>query len=320
MSKRKWTPNYFLDSIDNLIDRDDYTFSEYENISNCDSKFTIKCNKCNHIWQASCDNFFRAGTRCYVCNKGQRWSKERFLREVAAISDASNYSFFDFEKINKYNSKFKVKCKKCGHIWLATPDNFFRCGKRCSACRCGIQWSKDRVIKEFSLLEDRLNYTLLLNNKINGVFSVFDVKCKKCENVWHTNSMNFFHSKSRCPKCNFSKGEQRILRFLENNKVEVEFQKRFATCKNINTLPFDFYLPDYGIIIEFNGQHHYAPVCFGKNKNIDRSKEMFEKIQHRDAIKKQWVLSNGFFFIEIRYDEIDKIEDILINLLNIYYI
>lgn len=125
MATNCWNVERLLREVELLPDKDEYTFSEYENIKNAKSKFTIKCKKCNHIWQASCDNFFRRGTRCYACKLGTRWSTQRFLREVNILSDANNYIFSDFEKINRYNSKFKVQCKKCNYIWLATPDNFF---------------------------------------------------------------------------------------------------------------------------------------------------------------------------------------------------
>lgn len=311
MGKRKWTQDYFLDSVNKLIDKDRYIFSEYDNISSCNSKFTIKCKKCNHVWQASCDNFFRSGTRCYICKLGVRWSMERFLREVSSLLDVNDYLFSDFEKINRYNSKFRVQCKKCGHSWLATPDNFFRCGKRCSVCRRGAQWSEQRVIKEFSLLEDKDNYILLTNSNIKGVFSKFHIKCKKCDNTWETNSINFFHSKTRCPNCIFSRGEQRISRFLDSNKIKFEPQKKFDTCKDKNVLRFDFYLPDYTLLIEFNGIQHYTPVCFGKTNDIEVLKEKLVKCQSRDAIKKQWTTDNNYRFLIIKYDEMDKIEEIL---------
>lgn len=317
MATNRWNVERFLQEVELLPDKDEYIFSEYENINRCDSKFTVQCKKCNHIWQASCDNFVRRGTRCYVCKLGVRWSMERFLREVSALLDANDYFFSEFEKINGYSSKFKVQCKKCNHVWLATPDNFFRCGKRCYVCNCGEKWTEERVIKEFSLLEDKDNYILYSNSGINGVSSKFHVKCRKCNKTWETNSMNFFHSNTRCPNCISSKGEQQISRFLCHNKIKFEPQKKFDTCKDKYVLRFDFYLPAYELLIEFNGIQHYTPVCFGKTNDVEVLKEKLVRCQTRDEIKRQWSIENGYRFLIIKYDEIDKIEEILTKELNL---
>ena len=38
--------------------------------------------------------------------------------------------------------------------------------------------------------------------------------------------------------------------------------KRLKNCKNINFLPFDFYLSDYHCCIEFDGKQHYESSDF----------------------------------------------------------
>lgn len=129
--------------------------------------------------------------------------------------------------------------------------------------------------------------------------------------------MNFFHSKTRCPNCISSKGEQQISRFLNNNKIKFEPQKKFDTCKDKYVLRFDFYLPAYELLIEFNGIQHYVPVCFGKTNDIEVLKEKLVRCQTRDEIKRQWSIENGYRFLIIKYDEIDKIEEILTQELNL---
>ena len=55
-----------------------------------------------------------------------------------------------------------------------------------------------------------------------------------------------------CSLCNKkSKGEIKITRFLTNNNIKFEREKRFSDCKNILPLPFDFYIPK--IIIIYTG-------------------------------------------------------------------
>lgn len=103
-----------------------------------------------------------------------------------------------------------------------------------------------------------------------------------------------------CPRCQFSKGEQQILIFLENNNINFDSQKRFKDCKNIKPLPFDFYLNDYNVCIEFQGEQHYRSISFyGGDKGLI-------KIQKRDKIKKEYCINNNISYIEINKDNINE--------------
>lgn len=89
-----------------------------------------------------------------------------------------------------------------------------------------------------------------------------------------------------CPICRESKGEIAIRRFLTKNKIEFIPQKKFKDCFYIRNLPFDFYLPNYNVCIEFNGRQHYEPViAFGGESE-------FNEIKKRDLVKKEFCYNN----------------------------
>ena len=48
-----------------------------------------------------------------------------------------------------------------------------------------------------------------------------------------------------------------IRTYLENKKIIFFTNHSFEDCKRIKRLKFDFYLPDYQIIIEYDGEHHF---------------------------------------------------------------
>lgn len=82
-------------------------------------------------------------------------------------------------------------------------------------------------------------------------------------------------------------------------------QKYFETLRYINPLSFDFYLPEFNICIEFDGEQHYKPVkWFG-------GKEGFELTLKRDKCKNIWCVENNIKLIRIKYNEIDKISKII---------
>jgi very-short-patch-repair endonuclease len=108
-----------------------------------------------------------------------------------------------------------------------------------------------------------------------------------------------------CPKCNDSLGEREISKYLDNRAVEYLREYKFDDCKNIYPLRFDFYIPDYRMVIEFDGIQHYEPISFfGGIKAL-------EKLKINDTIKNNYCEENYINLIRIRYDEVDRIEKIL---------
>ena len=110
---------------------------------------------------------------------------------------------------------------------------------------------------------------------------------------------------SGCQICKSSKGEIVITDFLNRNRIKFNHQYKFKNCRNINSLSFDFYLPNHNLCIEYDGILHYKCIeHFG-------GKEYFDLIQKRDTIKTNYCRENNIRLIRIPYWEYDKIENIL---------
>ena len=102
-----------------------------------------------------------------------------------------------------------------------------------------------------------------------------------------------------------SKGESllRIL-FSQMNIVFIP-EYSFSDCVNPQTkakLKFDFYLPDYNMCIEYDGEQHYKG--WRKSQN---AKTSLEQIQFRDAIKNQYCSNNHIHLVRIPYTDFCKI-------------
>ena len=78
---------------------------------------------------------------------------------------------------------------------------------------------------------------------------------------------------------------------------------KFETCVNIRQLPFDFYLYEYNILIEYQGEQHFVPKS--KNRMFGASNPMagYNKIKVNDEIKSKWCIDNNMKLIEISYKE-----------------
>ena len=95
------------------------------------------------------------------------------------------------------------------------------------------------------------------------------------------------------------------------NNIDFKFQKKFDGCKGIRRkLPFDFYLTEYNICIEFDGRQHHKPVKFN-GMDLKRATEIFEKTKINDNIKNLYCKDNDIKLLRIPYWEKDNIEDIL---------
>ena len=135
-----------------------------------------------------------------------------------------------------------------------------------------------------------------------------------------------FRQGCRCPKCKRSKGEEDIASVLEKFDIKFTEQYKFEDCRVINPLPFDFYIFEFNLCIEYDGLQHYEPVAYWKKEDSDYKRLLAQKIaeerlretKRRDKIKTDYCKNNGINLIRIPYWEFDNIESIIKKELNKY--
>lgn len=104
-----------------------------------------------------------------------------------------------------------------------------------------------------------------------------------------------------CQICSSSKGEKGITRIL--NMLKIEFIKEFSF--NYTPYRYDFCLPTYKILIEFDGEQHFRPV------NLWGGESGFLKQQTTDVKKNLLALANNHFLIRIPYFKFDNLDKVL---------
>lgn len=122
-----------------------------------------------------------------------------------------------------------------------------------------------------------------------------------------------------CGKCaKHSTGEKVIRDFLMKRQIAFKEQFTFSDFRfpDTNGVPkYDFAIFSNGrlvLLIEYQGIQHYQQVEYFKEK--------LEDIQKRDRIKRQYCQKNNISLEEIPYTEFEKLEEILLQLLNKYSI
>ena len=112
------------------------------------------------------------------------------------------------------------------------------------------------------------------------------------------------------PKLSYSEGENKIAKFLRDNNIkfyeEYSFPNLFGTGGGL--LRYDFYLPKYNLIIEFNGLQHREFIQY-----FHKTHEEFERLKEHDKRKRIYALEHNIDLLDIWYYNEDNIEYILKN-------
>lgn len=275
-------------------DKYDYSLVKYKNSL---TKVIIICPEHGEFTQLPYNHLNGKGCKdCCTLNK--RLKNDEFIQKSNFIHGDK----YDYSLVNYKDSKTKVKiiCKKHG-VFEQKP-NYHLNGQGCARCFNTFKLTTtDFIIKSKEIHDNKYNYTLVnyINSKIKvkiicPIHGVFE-QMPNC----HTTQ------KQGCPLCKESKGERIIRQFLLKNNIIFIKQKTFSKClsdKN-KKLKFDFYLPDYNMCIEYDGEQH--------NKVVEHwgGETDFIKRKIRDNIKNEYCLKNNIRLIRINYNE--NIEEIL---------
>lgn len=260
-------------------------------------------------YQCSCgENYskdwtnFKKSILCKTCGreKANESSKKYTLEFVSQVLSDKN-----FELVGNYvnsGASFTYRCLICGNTAKTNFGNVLT-GRQCKKC-AGMKKKTTEEFKEevFNLVNDEyevLGEYLTAHEKIK-------IKHNKCNHIYYV-SPHLFLMNRRCPKCNTSKGESRIIDFLMNHDIKFESQYRFIDCRNKIPLPFDFAIFNNEkliFLIEFDGiQHYEASNWWGE--------DVFIKLQKHDQIKTDYCNKNKIKLLRIPYYQINKIDNIL---------
>ncbi len=236
---------------------------------------------------------------------------EQFIEKAKIIhGDKYDYSKVKYIKAIK---KVIIICKKHGEF-KQQPNNHLT-GNDCVKCRDNFLSNKFKKSKEQFILDankvhnDKYDYSKV--NYINWKEKVIIICKKHGEFKQEANS----HLQGRgCSKCKNSIGETKVENWLKKNNIEYISQYKFLDCcgktRRKYLLPFDFYLPDKNILIEYDGEQHFSPArWWGISK--EKADILFEKVKIRDKIKTEYCKNNNIMLLRIPYIKINDIDKIL---------
>lgn len=144
----------------------------------------------------------------------------------------------------------------------------------------------------------------IISSYINSKSKV-KVHCNLCREDFYIQSNHLLEGHG-CSNCIKSKGEEKVSVYLDFNNINYIREYRFENCIGVSKrLPFDFYLEDYNLCIEYQGKQHYEPIeLFGGEKQ-------FEIQQINDNIKRNYCRENNINLLEICYKDFNNVNNIL---------
>ena len=203
------------------------------------------------------------------------WTKERLIESASQYTTRSKWK--------KANASAYATALQ--HGWLEDCCLHMTFNKR----RDGY-WTKERCI------ESAKKYSTIAAWSIteNGAYDAAKGKTWYNEAIAHMVKI-------------VSHGEHTIYSFLLQHSIKFEYQKRFSDLKDKSYLPYDFYLNDFNLVIEYMGRQH-----FNTSKSSMYRKDIVG-IQRRDGIKKDYAEKNSIYYLDIESQKVDKIEQCIVH-------
>lgn len=226
----------------------------------------------------------------------------------------------------KNQKRYKYICLTCGYNGDISEEDLKFQKTGCPSCSGRVplvgktdMWTTHpELAKKLKNKSDGYKYSCMSNAKVDWI-------CPNCHNeILQKSIANVNAHGLSCSQCSDGNSypNKFISSFLNYYNINFFTEKIFEWSKNLINDPicknkyYDFYIPDYNLVVEANGAQHYEKPI-GSARSLQE-----EKIN--DSIKKNLAISNGidFYAIDCRKSDCNYIfknllDSGLISLLNI---
>ena len=241
------------------------------------------------------------GQGCPKCN-GKNKTTEDFIVDCIKIhGNTYDYSLVNYNGIYK---KVKIICPIHG-VFEQSPNDHLD-GHECCKCKgCAKLTTKEFIERARIIHDNKFDYSLV---EYKNYITKVKIICPEhgiFEQIPKTHLKGF-----GCKNCYESKGEKKVQNFLNKIKIKSLRQYSFKDCRDKLPLPFDFYLPNLNICVEYQGIQHFKPVKLFGGENA------LKDLNKRDNIKANYCNNKNIKLIIVNY--YDSIEDVLLKELSLF--
>lgn len=330
-----------IDNKKELLDKIDFSkidFDIYSIPKGSKKNIWIKCNNSKHGSNPFMIKNITKGVskcECPKCHSLAQWGIDTF-------DDDFLEKYWDFDKndCDPFEIAMTNHSKK---IWIKCQDVDYHGSYETKPC--DLTATRDRITCPYCYNTrvhkfDSLGY---LHPEVLELWSdknkksPYEYKTRSAKKVWfkcncgiHSDTLRkieiAYLSGFECPDCvkerDESKLEEKVRKYINNNLGYKTLHEHKCTLKPLNPktnrpLPYDNEIVDIKLIIEVHGLQHYQLSGFAEmsaKKFGTTPEQELNYLQWKDNYKKQYAISNGYYYLEIPYwTEKDETYKILIE-------
>lgn len=263
--------------------------------------FTCDLHKSYGIQYATLSSVSRGGG-CKLCkNEKVRKNQPKLKYDQKSVVELFKKSHLVVcGKYKSMKTPISFYCEKHKDMGMQTItlNNFLYQHSSCKYCaRENISRLKSTPENEIRHLLDSMNLEYI-DSRVDKKMTVsFVCKAHRAYGV-QCNSLDKIKRGQGCRLCSASTGETMVSSILKEKNIEYEFQKKFdgLVGEGRGQLSYDFYLPKYNTLIEYQGQQHYMIV-----DAFHATDETLKKQIHHDDLKREYAKENNISLIEVPY-------------------
>lgn len=283
----------------------------YKAICSCGKERIVTTSEITKRRVYACKECTQRNKKNHIFNPLRNDEREKVNRIPAESLIGMKFGHLTVLRIVEKPSEAKTKdrsiwflcCCDCGNTKIVKRSDLV--GKIVTSCGCKKRSNLvGQVFGKLTVMRDTG-----LRNKSRKV--MYECLCE-CGNTCVTSSDSLL---AKTPQtscgCLSSRGELKIIELLQDMKCKFQTQQTFANCKSINKLRFDFYLPDFNLLIEFDGKQH-----FYLNQNWS-GKFYTPKTYEHDLLKEEYCIECHKALLRIPYTEYEKLNsEYIMQLIN----
>ena len=284
-------------------------------------KLQFHCKTCNTDFEATPFHIVnkKHPTGCPKCSRKKATEKQSLNKNdiIDRINKEGNneYEIIDWMSYKNVRDKVKFRHKTCGNEFEMTINNFFN-GQRCPKhrydlpqkfkCKGGDYYINNLKEKCIDLDE----YEIL--EPITHSEKKFKIKHKICGHEYDVTYCKFMQGR-RCPLCanyHSSNATRQITKYLKEKDIKFTMEKTFDDLRSPDLdflLRIDFYLEDFNIAIEYDGEYHDQDIV---------GKERLERQQMLDKVKDEYCEANNIPLYRIHYRDKSSLKQKLDEILD----
>ncbi len=302
-----------------------YDYSQTKYVLN-KTKIKIICRVHGIFEQSPNNHLNRQGCqKCALEIKGRNYSiktlgfaqgdTEAFIEKSKQIHGEDRFSY---EKTiyTKMMEPVVVTCMKHGDVRVSAQNHLS--GGSCRKCASEARIKTKEEFIDSARKRHGEFYSYELVQYVHGEVGV-EIVCPKHGSFFQKPKTHL--NGSGCQKCRKSKSVLEIEKILDFNQIAYKCEKTFDSCKNPETgkaLRFDFYLPDYNLLIEYDGAHHFKEIEFWSEIPRNAARKLAES-KRRDEYKNRWAIESKITLFRLNYKQNRLIERKLVKFFKTNY-